>query len=381
MRLSPDRDTVRYGVEEEFFLVRLDDLSIVRRPPRRFLRDCRNELGERISVELLQSQVELTSPILTSTDSSDALQDARSVLRTTAMAHGMSIIAAGTHPLAQWRGQVASNGVRYRRLFEDFQIIANRNLLCGLHVHAEIPSGIDRIRVINGVMHWLPLLLCLSASSPFWAREDSGLASYRQAAYDEWPRTGIPRFFTDEVEYRRYIAILKQTDAIADESYIWWAIRPSAKYPTIELRIADACPRIRDAACVAALFRTAVHHQLRIVRSGVPFSHDPVERLLIEENRWRAKRFGTDSKLLSVDSAGAVVSLGKAIAKLAESAAESAAALGTGWALDHAVHIARDGSSANRQRHVYSRKRLAGSSHVEALRAVVESLVIETATY
>ncbi|MGO4779141.1 YbdK family carboxylate-amine ligase, partial [Lysobacter sp. 2RAB21] len=140
----------------------------------------------------------------------------------------------------QGREHAQPDTPRYRRLVEDFQIVARRSQVCGLHVHVQLPDGVDRVQVMNRAMPWLPLLLALSTSSPFWDRGNTGLMSYRQAMYDEWPRTGIPDFFEDEADYDAFAAVLQRAGAIADAGSLWWAIRPSPNFPTVELRIADA---------------------------------------------------------------------------------------------------------------------------------------------
>jgi len=368
----------RFGIEEEFFLCRADDHAIVRKPSKKFLRECRNALGSLLSAELLQSQIEARTAILDSPDAAlEAVTASRGKLGRTARTHGLCILSAGTHPLAQWREQIASDALRYRRLFEDFQIVAQRNLLCGLHVHVEIAAQLDRIHVMNGVMPWLPMFLSLTASSPYWGRRDTGLMSYRQSAYDEWPRTGIPRLFSDETEYRRYIERMLAVEAIADESFIWWAIRPSAKYPTLELRIADACPDIRDVLCIAHLYRAAVHQQSLRLQRGATIQHDPVERLIIEENRWRAKRLGTKAHLIPAGGSKPI-ELIRVIESFAVECAEAIDELGVQQAVERARTIAREGCSAERQRQRNAAARERGIAHHQALAEVVEELVHRT---
>lgn len=290
-----------FGIEEEFFLTNLDSRDIVGTRPSGFHRECRAAFGDLVAHELLQSQVEIVTPVLQSIGSArDCLLSARHRLDAVAQGFGLGMLAAGTHPMAQWREQRVTESPRYERLMDDFQIVARRNLLCGLHVHVAVPPDVDRIAVMNRVMIWLPLLLALSASSPFWARKRTGLMSYRQAAYDEWPRTGIPDHFENERAYRAFVDFLVQTGSLKNDSYIWWAIRPSARFPTLELRIADACPRVDDALCVAAIFRSLVRHAVRTPEEA-PMRNE-MTRLLIEENRWRAKRFGTRASFLDQGS-------------------------------------------------------------------------------
>lgn len=371
--------TVRFGIEEEFFLTDLDSGAVVRRPPAAFHKAASNVLGDALAHELLQCQVEVKTPILQmSTEAFDSLMAGRRRLVDVAKSFDMGVVAAGTHPLAQWRSQVPTSELRYEELLDDFQIIAQRNLLCGLHVHAEVREGIDRIQLMNRVMRWLPLFLALSVSSPYWARQDTGLMSYRQAAYDEWPRTGIPRLFEDELEYQRYVQILIRARAIPDESYIWWSIRPSSRYPTIELRITDACPRAIDAVCIAELFRAVVLQEcLNVARGDQIRLRDGIERLLIEENRWRAKRFGVRAKWLDADS-GLNIDLSDCLLQLARHCETAVGELQADWAFDHARRMIAEGTSADRQRRIFGEARAAGLTTTRALRRVVDALVQET---
>ncbi len=371
--------TVRFGIEEEFFLTDLDSGAVVRRPPAAFHKAASNVLGDALAHELLQCQVEVKTPILQmSTEAFDSLMAGRRRLVDVAKSFDMGVVAAGTHPLAQWRSQVPTSELRYEELLDDFQIIAQRNLLCGLHVHAEVREGIDRIQLMNRVMRWLPLFLALSVSSPYWARQDTGLMSYRQAAYDEWPRTGIPRLFEDELEYQRYVQILIRARAIPDESYIWWSIRPSFRYPTIELRITDACPRAIDAVCIAELFRAVVLQEcLDVARGDQIRLRDGIERLLIEENRWRAKRFGVRAKWLDADS-GLNIDLADCLSQLARHCETAVGELQADWAFDHARRMIAEGTSADRQRRIFGEARAAGLTTTRALRRVVDALGQET---
>ncbi len=370
---------VRFGIEEEFFLTDLETGAVVSRPSAAFHAAARDALGDFLSHELLQCQIELKTPILqVSAEAIESLTAGRRRLFGIASLFDMGIVAAGTHPLAQWRSQIPTSEVRYEELLDDFQIIAQRNLLCGLHVHAEVHEGIDRIQLMNRVMRWLPLFLALSASSPYWARQDTGLMSYRQAAYDEWPRTGIPRLFEDELEYQRYVGTLVRARAIPDESFIWWSIRPSSRYPTIELRITDSCPRVIDAVCIAELFRVAVLQEcLDADRVDATSLRDGIERLLIEENRWRAKRFGVRAKWLDAES-GLNIDLSDCLSQLARRCANAVGELQADWAFDHARRVIAEGSSAERQRRVFSEGRAAGLTTARALRRVVQALVQET---
>jgi glutamate---cysteine ligase / carboxylate-amine ligase len=377
-----------FGIEEEFFLTDVTSRKIAGNPPSALFRACKRTLGASVAHELLRSQIELISPVLSDVgDARDWMRASRAKVAAIAETFGLGIVAAGTHPLAEWREQRATELPRYERLLDDFQIVAQRNLLCGLHVHVSVPDGIDRVQVMNRVMPWLPMLLALSASSPFWARKRSGLMSYRQAVYDEWPRTGIPDHFDGERGYRAFVDLLVQTGSVKNESYIWWAVRPSMRYPTLELRIADACPAIDDALCIAGLFRAMVARACIDARGapsamvgGVfddPDSRNQMTRLLIEENRWRAKRFGTRATFLHQPTRRNLpITDWLAIAE--ERFGAAAADVGDDAVWAQARRILHEGGSAQRQLDAYASARAGGTNRTTALRAVVDLLLRET---
>jgi glutamate---cysteine ligase / carboxylate-amine ligase len=377
-----------FGIEEEFFLTDVTSRKIAGNPPSALFRACKRTLGASVAHELLRSQIELISPVLSDVgDACDWMRASRAKVAAIAETFGLGIVAAGTHPLAEWREQRATELPRYERLLDDFQIVAQRNLLCGLHVHVSVPDGIDRVQVMNRVMPWLPMLLALSASSPFWARKRSGLMSYRQAVYDEWPRTGIPDHFDGERGYRAFVDLLVQTGSVKNESYIWWAVRPSMRYPTLELRIADACPAIDDALCIAGLFRAMVARACIDARGapsamvgGVfddPDSRNQMTRLLIEENRWRAKRFGTRATFLHQPTRRNLP-IADWLAIAEERFGAAAADVGDDAVWAHARRILHEGGSAQRQLDAYASARAGGTNRTTALRAVVDLLLRET---
>jgi len=362
-----------FGMEEEFFLVNPATRRTPPRVPRAFLEQCRQRLGEQVTSELMQSQVEICSPVF---DDMVAAREEMARLRHgvagLARSFGLSPVAAGTHPLNAWYRQAHTDKSRYSRLIQDFQMVGRRSLLCGLHVHVAPPEGVDRVALMNRLMPWLPLILALSTSSPFWNRRSTGLLGYRQSAYDEWPRSGIPDFFADEAEYRDFCELLTKVGAIKDPGFLWWAIRPSHHYPTLELRIADACTHLDDALAIAALFRCLVRAHVRQPRLGA--GHTSLTRRIVDENRWRAKRFGLDARF--IDEATATAIDGKRILNQAiELVSEDARHLGCEQAIRHLDTIATRGTSAHQQLAIYRRCREQGASHAEALCAVVDWLI------
>lgn len=366
----------RFGIEEEFFVSRADTGALVKRLPRDLIRAARQDLGESISAEMLQSQIEISSPILRDAGQArSTMNSLRQGLAALLARHELALVAAGTHPLGAWREQSTTRKPRYTRLLDDFQLIARRNLVCGLHVHVEIPPGVDRVALMNRVLPWLPLFLALSTSSPFWNRQRSGLLSYRQSVYDEWPRSGIPDFFADEADYGAFVALLQRDGAIADASSLWWGLRPSPRFPTLELRIADSCTRLDDALALAALFRCLVRLLLR--RPDLGSTRSAMTRRVIDENRWRAKRHGLQAQFLRED--GAPLAVEEQLAQLRAACGEDAVALDCETTLAALDALATRGSSAHEQLAVYQSRRREGASRSQALHSVLDWLLHTTA--
>lgn len=362
-----------FGMEEEFFLVSSRTRSAPSRVPKSFVKLCRQRFGDYVDSELLQSQIEVSSPVFDNMATArDQMARLRRGVAELADSVGLKLVAAGTHPLNAWHHQAHTDKSRYTRIINDFQIVGQRSLLCGLHVHVAPPAGVDRVALMNRLMPWLPLFLALSTSSPFWNRRCTGLLSYRQSAYDEWPRSGIPDFFADEAEYRNFCDLLIKAGAIKDASFMWWAIRPSRRYPTIELRIADACTHLEDALALAALFRCLVRAHVRTPELGA--ARTALTRRIIDENRWRAKRFGLDAQFID-ERTGTVVDGVRVLDAAIELVAEDAHQLDCEESLRHLGTIVARGTSAQEQLAIYRKSRNAGSSNTDALHAVVNWLI------
>lgn len=366
-----------FGIEEEFFVVSPATRNLVRRVPAGLFADARRRLGHaHVAREMLQSQVELVSPVYRDMAAARASMRAmRRGLCDAAQAANLRIVAAGSHPLGTWHDQLPTDKPRYVRLIDDFQIVGRRNLLCGMHVHVGVRAGVDRVDLMNRLMRWLPLFLALSTSSPFWNRDRTGLLSYRQAAYDEWPRTGIPDHFESQQDYDAFVELLVATAAIDDAGSLWWAIRPSAQFPTLELRVADCCTELDDALAIAALFRCLVRAHVR--RPALGRARTSMTRRVIDENRWRAKRHGIDAGFIDEHRA-TTRSFRNTLAALRVLVAEDADALGCARELAQLDVILRRGTSAHRQLDRYRRCIDAGATRVEALRDVVDWLIATT---
>lgn len=366
-----------FGIEEEFFLARASSGLLATRVPEELLKTARARLGDCITSELLQSQIEIASPVLGSMEQArDTLTHLRRALSDLVTSMGFRLIAASTHPLGAWREQLVTEKPRYDQLISDFRIVGQRNLVCGMHVHVAIPPGVDRVALMNRAMPWLPMFLALSTSSPFWDRRVTGLLSYRQAIYDEWPRSGVPDFFRDEDDYQAFCTTLQRAGAIKDASYFWWAIRPALRYPTLELRIADVCTRVEDSLALAALFRCLIAALVADPESGRCYTTHT--RRLIDENRWRAKRDGVGAALID-EASGTAFPVPRVLEQMLALVAEQALRLGCSEALQQLDRIVELGTSSHAQLRIYNERRAAGDSEPKALRRVVDWLIRTTA--
>jgi carboxylate-amine ligase len=371
-----ERFPFTFGIEEEFFLTHAQSRSLATDAPRSLLKACQRRFGDAVAPELLQSQIELVSPVFERHEQAlETLTRLRQGIAEIAIQKNLRLMASGTHPIAAWREQVETAKTRYRKIMDDFQIVGRRNVVCGLHVHVAVPEDVDRVVLMNRLLPWLPLFLALSTSSPFWNRSSTGLLSYRQSAYDEWPRTGIPDHFRDEAEFAQLVDLLVKGGAVKDASFLWWAIRPALRFPTLELRICDACTRLEDTLAIAALYRCLV--SLLVRRPDHAPAWSPFTRPLIDENRWRAKRFGTDAEFVSFD--GGPPKTCKEVAEaLLEQVAEDARRLQCESALRRIRSLFDDGTSAHAQLKLYRQLRDQGESRTKALHSVVDWLIETT---
>lgn len=368
---------LKFGIEEEYFITDL----VTRQMPGNLSCEvsdkCKAELGQSFAYEMFQAQIEVASPVFTSlAQAADYLANARGTLQHSLQPFELGLLCAGSHPLADWRMQHATDQSHFQQLFKDYQRVARRSLLSGLHVHVEIPNHLDRIQVMNEVLPWIPLLLALSSSSPFWDGADSGFASYRQTACDEWPRMGVPEFLEDQLAYDAYIAFLISTGSMKMPSDCWWGVRPSARYPTLELRMTDACPRLEDALCIASFFRLMIAYAIDLPRPGSDYSQK--SRWMLMENRWRAKRSGVCAAFL-VEGYDRPFTIEQWLFMTEQILGETARALGVENVFSQLRRIIREGTSAVRQRCVYEESVGSGRSVHEALSQVVDQLLMETA--
>ncbi len=365
------------GIEEEYFLVNRSSRDVVDDPPPEMLAECEALLSGQVSPEFLRSQIEVATRACTSLAEARAdLGRLRRTVAAVAARYGMAPIAAATHPFARWDAQKTTGRRRYEDLRDDLQGVGRRLAICGLHVHVGLPDDELRIDLMNQASYFLPHLLALSTSSPFWRGDNTGLKSYRLAVFDELPRTGMPERFDSWGEYRRHVDILVRAGLIEDATKIWWDLRPSERFPTLEMRISDCCTTLDDTLAIAALYRCLLRMLWRLKRGNQRWRL--YARMLIDENRWRAQRYGFDRGLVDFGR-GEIVPFGQLLEEILALVEPDARHFGCEAEVAHAREIARRGTSAHRQLAIFDAALAAGASRNQALAAVVDWLIAETA--
>lgn len=367
------------GVEEEYLLIDPATRDLAIDPPDAILQDCERLIGDgcgMVSPEFLRGQIEVGTPVCDSiAEARDRIGHLRSCVAMSAAQHGLRPIAASTHPFAEWSIQRHTDRDRYNVLAEDMQHIANRLLICGMHVHVGVEDSELRNDLLNQVTYFLPHLLALTTSSPFWQGRNMGLMCYRLSVFDEMPRTGLPEHFDSHGEYTRHVEALVNAGLIEDASKIWWDIRASAKFPTIEMRIADTCTRAEDGITVAALYACLLSMLKRLRRDNQRWR--VYSNMLVQENRWRAQRYGFNRGLVDFGK-GAIVDYPDLLEEIIELVREDAERFDCVAEIENARDILARGTSAHRQVSVYEVAKTAGADEKEALHAVVDWLAEET---
>ncbi len=368
---------ITLGIEEELMIVDPDSGDVIADPDPAIFDDCQRAAGEhRVVYELLRSQIETNSRICSSVaELRTSLEETRGIVIEAARRHGAAIIASSLHPWARWQSQQVTPRRRYEQAEITFQQSVRQFFVGGMHIHAGFGDPDLRVQVMTALRSYLPIFLAISASSPFQAGRLTGLKSYRQIVIAALPRTGMPRAIRSWAEYEGIVERYRSIRAIEDGSEIRWDIRPSASYPTIELRICDICPRIEDAVAIAALYASVIRFLARRIAAGAPPPELPQE--LIEEGRWLAQRFGTLAFLPQGDPP-VLVDVDDCVKDLVDAVEEDARALGCEGELERIGRIIREGSSADRQEDVYRQAMLDGADEAQALRAVLSSILEET---
>ncbi len=355
------------GIEEEYQIV--DPVTRDLRPfIARFLETGQMTLHEAIKPELHQSTVEVGTPVCHDIGAARReLVKLRAAMHDLASRDGLRIVSAGTHPFAAWRDQDITPAPRYQGVLEAMQYLARRLLIFGLHVHVAIPSRELAIDTMNVLRYMLPHVLCLSTSSPFWMGQRTGLKSFRTTVFEDFPRTGIPDFFESRAAFDEYVVTLVRCGSIEDATKIWWDVRPHPKYPTLEFRLCDACTRVDEAICVAALFQALVAKHVKLRRDNMTFR--VYRRSLIVENKWRAVRYGMDGQLIDFGKSRQVPAR-DLVYELVDYVDDVLDDLGSREAVEYAFKIVAGGASADRQ--------LATFERTGSLQAVVDQLIAET---
>jgi carboxylate-amine ligase len=368
--------TFTIGIEEEYLLVDRASRDLASDPPPEMMRECQALLEGQVSPEFLRAQIEVGTTVCRSVaDARAELARLRRTVAEVARHHGLAPVAAATHPSALWHRQKTTDRERYTLLARDIQTPARRLVICGMHVHVGLEDPELRIDLMGQVAYFLPHLLALSTSSPFWGGEDTGLKSYRIAVFDEMPRTGLPELFESWGEFQRHLAVLVRAGLIEDGSKLWWDIRPSLRFPTLEMRIPDVCTRLDDGIAIAALYRCLLRMLWRLKRANQRWRR--YAAMLINENRWRAQRYGIDEGLVDFGK-GCIVPYAELLEELIQLVDEDAAAFGCRAEVASARDILARGTSAHRQRATYQGALAAGAGRDEALKAVVDMLIAET---
>ncbi len=374
---EPDLD-ITLGVEEEFFLVDPDTRDLEPDPAPGVFEACeRNRGPHTVSHEVLRSQIETSTRACGSvTEACEAVRETRRVVIEAAAEHGLGVLAASTHPFAKWTSQLITPRERYQRFVVTFQESVRQQLIGGMHVHAGFGDPDSRIRVMTAIRRHLPLLHALSTSSPFHDGRETGFKSCRLNIMGMLPRTSLPGPLSSRAEYDGLLATYRRMHFIRSGSELWWDVRPSQHFPTVEMRICDVCPRLDDAAAVVALYASLVRRLARLDAAG-RLPPDPLTEM-IAENRWLAQRHGVLAFFGDVSGGAGRVDIADYAAKLVDDLAEDAHALGCERELGHVSTIVREGSGADRQLDHFRLRRLEGDTPEQALRAVVDLVMAET---
>ena len=375
--MSSNEPSFTIGIEEEYLLVDRDNRDTVIDPPREIFDRCARHAEQGVvEPELLRSQIEVETTVCeTVIQARQELAQLRRLASDVCSQYNIAPIAASTHPFAEWHAQQSTDKQRYHTLFRDMQSLARRLLICGMHVHVGIEDDELRVKLLNQFSQFLPLILALSTSSPFWEGENTGLKSYRLTVFDNFPRSGLPEQFRDYSDYQQHMDILQQAKVMQDATFIWWDMRISARYPTLECRIADVCTHLDDTVSIAALTQSILHY---LYRMHCDHQTVPVySRFLINQNRWRAMRYGYDEGLIEFKNAQ-VKPVVDWLTDIIEKVYRDAGELGCQQELEQALDIPQRGTSAHKQLATYEDACAAGKAPLEALQTVVDMLIDET---
>jgi carboxylate-amine ligase len=355
------------GIEEELQIIDPETREL-RSHIEQILADGKLILKERVKPELHQSMVELATDVCRDARAArKQIVGLRTELAKLAGQHGLRIASAGTHPFSHWMDQLITVHQRYTTVVQDMQQIARACLIFGLHVHVTIPDREEGIDIMNQARYFLPHLYALSVNSPFWLGQNTGLKAYRHMIFERFPRTGIPDAFESLSEYEDFLKLLISTNCIDNAKKIWWDVRLHPFFNTIEFRICDAQSRVDDTIALAALMQAIVCKLQKLRRDNVTFRSYP--RRLLDENRWRASRYGLDGKLIDFGRK-CEINERDLLHEMLEFVSAEVEELGNQAEIAHIERIMREGSGADRQLMVWER--------TQDMKAVVDQIVAET---
>nr|WP_319948771.1 carboxylate-amine ligase [uncultured Shimia sp.] len=362
------------GIEEEYLLVDKDSLDLAPAPDA-LMTACKAELEGQVSPEFLNCQIEIGTTVCQNIgEAREDLKRLRSTVARVANQFNLAPIAASCHPFSDWRRQHHTDKDRYNNLRDDLAGVVRRMVICGMHVHVGLASGDQRIDLMNQLKYFLPHLLALSCSSPFWQGDDTGLSCYRLTVFDNLPRTGLPPKLDGWGQFERSVDAMTEIGVIEDASKIWWDLRPSSRFPTLESRICDVSPRLETTLTLAALTQALTRMLWRLATKNQRWRI--YDNFLIAENRWRAQRYGLGEGLIDFGKRE-IVPFSDLVEEMIALVQEDAQALSSLAEVENTRNILARGNSADQQRGVYRDAIQADYSHDQALRAVVQHLVDE----
>ena len=357
------------GVEEEYMLLHPTSFDLVQHIEMVLDAIQGDELADRLNAELMQSVLEIATPVCrTAGDIMRELATLRGYVRDVARGQDLRVGSAGTHPFSLFERQRITAKDRYHALIDQLQYVARRELIFGMHIHVAVDDPDKAVQIVNGLLPHLAPLLALSASSPFWRGEPTGLASSRQIVFSAFPRSGPPPRFRDYADYAAVVGQLERTGCIADYTHIWWDIRPHPKWGTIEVRICDAVTRLEDAVAIAAYCQALVKQLSERYDEGreIPSYH----RILTSENKWLAARYGLDAPVMDLSTGHRIrIPVAKLVRRTLRELEPHARELGSERELEGITELLARGNSAERQLRVFNANR----DIVEVVRAIADA--------
>jgi carboxylate-amine ligase len=357
------------GVEEEYMLLDGETLDLVQHVEAVLAATEGHELEPRVNPELMQSVLEIATPVCRSAaEVEDELRKLRSYVTAIAREQGMRVGSAGTHPFSLFERQRITARDRYRHLVDQLQYVARRELIFGLHIHVAVDDPERAIQIVNGLLVHLPAFLALSANSPFWRGELTGLASSRQMVFAAFPRSGPPPRFRDYSDYAEVVGHLEKTGCIADYTHIWWDIRLHPRFGTVEIRVCDAVTRIEDAVALAAFCQCLVklYSERHAVGAEIPSYH----RILTTENKWLAARYGLQAPVIDlVAGRRNRVPVAQLVRRTLRELEPHARELGCDVELEGISEILAKGNGSDRQRRIWNANR----DIVEVVREIADA--------